>query len=795
MRKILLFATLLIAAVVARGQAVEESPAPSYQELEKIANEAIDGQDYPKAYRTFREMDSLYGIPDNAYMCLMNMLDMSHVYDSGSVAEKNLMFRMAGIKWFDMWHLDRDAKNFKSDTLDYWNEIVALVSPRGYHDTVYQNRLLAMMRTDRDLRRLASKWEGNRDSIWAEVHKIEAANEAQLKQLIAERGFPTWTKVGQPSNQFATYVVQFASKEFRRWYMQELLKAIDNGDSFYDGMVDDIIQQEDLNRPNLDTAYQAAIHAMCEEDQRLRNLLDDDDADKDSLYAQIIRTDSLHVVRLKQLIDQYGFPTFDNVGHPGVNEVSLIAQHSNPEFLHWFLEQARQALASENFDRNWIAYMTDRDLLFQGKPQLYGTQLQTIDGVTAFYPIEDVENLDARRRSMVLGPISDYMALYGMKELVIHPAAATQKASAQAQSPATQNRYSIRCVDGKDSIMVSVARSFVDEDTNYLLLSSSCEIRHTNLAEYSRRGDTIFFKQGVKELQMEYAVPKYYYLDSAICLRRENNWYPRRNGELLTASVELQLAEDSYYVICGEQKDGNRFYVDTAYEIHLVMLPKARFVQVVKEDCVRSHYFYRSIADTSHHEDAYYSEFTSAYDFYSSFFGDSLSRVPMNIVEIGDPQFMLCQSLQDLIIFGGYFYQVYTMMPDFSWIPHEVSHQWWGNRIFFEYRDYVLGESLNEYIKLQFLKHRRRGYEEQMDYYQTMMQRATERLPIADIHRLDTMDETIAIYHTAPYTFEQLDSAKACAALRKFYRQHKNTLVRRDVFEQECGIFTIGSNR
>jgi hypothetical protein len=65
--------------------------------------------------------------------------------------------------------------------------------------------------------------------------------------------------------------------------------------------------------------------------------------------------------------------------------------------------------------------MTDRDLVYQGKPQLYGTQLLTRDGITAFEPIEDIERLDERRAGMGLGPIADYMKLYGMTELIIHP--------------------------------------------------------------------------------------------------------------------------------------------------------------------------------------------------------------------------------------------------------------------------------------------------------------------------------------------------------------------------------------
>lgn len=65
--------------------------------------------------------------------------------------------------------------------------------------------------------------------------------------------------------------------------------------------------------------------------------------------------------------------------------------------------------------------MTDRDLVHQGKPQLYGTQLTTIDGITAFDPIEDIEHLDERRASMGLGSIASYMAIYGMTELLVHP--------------------------------------------------------------------------------------------------------------------------------------------------------------------------------------------------------------------------------------------------------------------------------------------------------------------------------------------------------------------------------------
>ncbi len=265
--------------------------------------------------------------------------------------------------------------------------------------------------------------------------------------------------------------------------------------------------------------------------------------------------------------------------------------------------------------------------------------------------------------------------------------------------------------------------------------------------------------------------------DGAIVLRREGNWYPHRNGELLTAKVSIEA--DDYYIIGGSE-------TTPSFDIHLVLLPKDKYACKVINSPIRPFHFYRLASDTTQYPDAYYREFVDSYNFYCSFFGDSLSTKPMNIVEIGDPQFVMCQSLRDMIIFGHYFYDVYTMIPDFSWIPHEVAHQWWGDGIFFEYRDYALSESLNEYIKLQYLKSRGRGYEEQLEYYKAMMERAEKTLPIADIHSVESQDESIAIYHAAPYRLASEDASTVNTTLQQLYSKYKHTVVSREVFLQEC---------
>lgn len=126
-------------------------------------------------------------------------------------------------------------------------------------------------------------------------------------------------------------------------------------------------------------------------------------------------------------------------------------------------------------------------------------------------------------------------------------------------------------------------------------------------------------------------------------MRREGNWYPHKNGELLTAQVHIKA--DDYYIIGGSE-------TTPSFDIHLVLLPKDKYACKVIDSPTRPFHFYRLASDTTQYPDAYYNEFVDSYNFYCSFFGDSLSSKPMNIVEIGDPQFVMCQSLRDMISSG-----------------------------------------------------------------------------------------------------------------------------------------------
>jgi DNA-binding LytR/AlgR family response regulator len=67
-----------------------------------------------------------------------------------------------------------------------------------------------------------------------------------------------------------------------------------------------------------------------------------------------------------------------------------------------------------------------------------------------------------------------------------------------------------------------------------------------------------------------------------------------------------------------------------------------------------------------------------------------------------------------------------------------------------------------------------------------MMERAEKKLPISDIHSVESQDESIAIYHAAPYRLSLMKATSVNATLQQLYRTHKHAVVSRDTFLKEC---------
>lgn len=115
--------------------------------------------------------------------------------------------------------------------------------------------------------------------------------------------------------------------------------------------------------------------------------------------------------RLREIIAEYGWPTFRLVGTDGATAAWVIAQHADhdPAFQRYALRLMRAAARQGQADPVELAYLTDRVAVNTGRLQVYGTQVTCVDGAVAPRPLIDPEHVDERRAAVGLGPLQEYL--------------------------------------------------------------------------------------------------------------------------------------------------------------------------------------------------------------------------------------------------------------------------------------------------------------------------------------------------------------------------------------------------
>ena len=130
---------------------------------------------------------------------------------------------------------------------------------------------------------------------------------------------------------------------------------------------------------------------------------------KSELINYIVKTipilDSLNLLRIDQIIKQYGYPGKSLVG-PETNEAAFyVIQHSKN--IDKYLPIIKKATSKNELSFRLYAMMLDRSLMYNGKEQIYGTQgkgFETLNSKTGkkeftniIWPIKDAANVNSRR--------------------------------------------------------------------------------------------------------------------------------------------------------------------------------------------------------------------------------------------------------------------------------------------------------------------------------------------------------------------------------------------------------------
>lgn len=125
---------------------------------------------------------------------------------------------------------------------------------------------------------------------------------------------------------------------------------------------------------------------------------------------QMMMIDGENTAWMKQVIEKHGWPGRALVGRDGAQAAWLLVQHADrdPVFQRRCLDLLTQAYEKAEASADQVAYLTDRVLLAEGKPQVYGTQFETVNGKLQPRPIENEAEVDQRRATMGLEPLAVY---------------------------------------------------------------------------------------------------------------------------------------------------------------------------------------------------------------------------------------------------------------------------------------------------------------------------------------------------------------------------------------------------
>lgn len=127
--------------------------------------------------------------------------------------------------------------------------------------------------------------------------------------------------------------------------------------------------------------------------------------------------DSINLIKVKAIIDKFGWLGPDVIGDDGNSTLFFVIQHSDIVTQEKYLPIMREAVKNGKAKARSLALLEDRVALRQGKNQIYGSQVVWDMKTNEYYvlPLEDPDNVDARRSQVGLPPLSEYLSHWQLK--------------------------------------------------------------------------------------------------------------------------------------------------------------------------------------------------------------------------------------------------------------------------------------------------------------------------------------------------------------------------------------------
>jgi hypothetical protein len=196
-----------------------------------------------------------------------------------------------------------------------------------------------------------------------------------------------------------------------------------HSDKRWQSLIDTVTMNKAKAESKLNKPLVAILDTVYNEDQGDRRVIDTvrkqfgwQSKQMDSLWRKINHQDSINLIRVRKILDTYGWLGEDVLSQQGSTTLFLVIQHADSLTQVIYLPMLRKAVAKGYAQPQALALLEDRVLTKQGKKQIYGSQLRTNErtGKYEFFPIEDEPNVNKRRASIGLGPLEQYAKTFGV---------------------------------------------------------------------------------------------------------------------------------------------------------------------------------------------------------------------------------------------------------------------------------------------------------------------------------------------------------------------------------------------
>ena len=170
-------------------------------------------------------------------------------------------------------------------------------------------------------------------------------------------------------------------------------------------------------------AIEARLDTVYDDDQASRRSIDGiqkkyglHSRQMDSLMEMMGDKDSINLVKVKEVLDHYGWLGIDDIGEKANLTLFLVIQHADSLTQTTYLPMMRAAVEKGKAKGENLALLEDRVLTDRGKPQIYGSQVHgTKNGKYVFFPIADERNVNKRRAAVGLEPLEIYARNFGIE--------------------------------------------------------------------------------------------------------------------------------------------------------------------------------------------------------------------------------------------------------------------------------------------------------------------------------------------------------------------------------------------